>query len=73
MILISSFQEKSIGYNNWGYKATYGWLHKFSSKYIHTVSSIFWQSPGFEAQLIKLVISNGNSHLGAISQCERGQ
>ena len=35
------------------------------------VSSIFWQSPGFEAQLTKLVISNSNSHSRAISQCEQ--
>ena len=34
------------------------------------VSSIFWQSPGFEAQPTNLVISSSNSHLGAISQCE---
>ena len=26
------------------------------------VSLIFWQSPGYEAQLTELVISKGNSH-----------
>ena len=35
------------------------------------VSSIFWQSPGFEAQITKLVTINSNSHLGAISQYEQ--
>jgi hypothetical protein len=35
------------------------------------VCSIFWQSPGFKAQTTKLVVISGNSHLGAISQCEQ--
>jgi hypothetical protein len=41
-IFISGFQERSIGYNHWGGKAMYGWLYKFSFKFIHSHLTCWW-------------------------------
>jgi hypothetical protein len=60
-----------------------GWDHgggRYYTKYdslcdllfgVTCCKSIFWQSPGFEAQPTNLVTISSNSHLGAISQCEQ--